>query len=399
MPALEQRREQLPRKRHELSFADHSFDVRRRRACRARSRCSSSNTQELAPLATRASKRCGKRAPRCDWRYVHVEDAAPIPRFAPPARARDFVVLVLGIALIGGFSKAFWDTVAAAIPSGLEWLNPLESGELYERALSVFTFIVYEGTAMWTATLNLVGAALVIALVAWLAVTAVRPRAFAAVAASLLAVVIALPSIGHAFEIRRATGLVTLAAGETIDDTLARGGRDDRHRRQRQRRPAGIRPQRHGARQRHGRSDHRRRNHQRRRHRRRQRHRRRPRRVVARARRVGRNLYGFGHDVSVDAAAEVAGNALAFGESVDINGRVGTDFKGFGANVTVSGAVEGDVEGFAGKITLLPSARVGGNVTAHVDSVGRSRDRVPGPSSAAASTRSSSTASSAATAI
>ena len=50
----------------------------------------------------------------------HAEDSAPIPRFAPPARARDFVVLVLGIALIGGFSKAFWNTVAAAIPSGLE---------------------------------------------------------------------------------------------------------------------------------------------------------------------------------------------------------------------------------------------------------------------------------------
>ena len=297
-----------------------------------------------------------------------VEDSAPIPRFAPPARARDFVVLVLGVALIGGFSKAFWDTVAAAIPSGLEWLNPLESGELYERALRVFTFIVYEGTAMWTATLNLVGAALVIALVAWLAVTAVRPRAFAAVAASLLAIVIALPSIGHAFEIRRSTGLVTLAAGETVDDTLLAAGET-----------IAIDGNVNGDLLAFGRS------------------------VTVRGNvtgdlitggetinvegtvggnvigggrgvsllraRVGRNLYGFGRDVSVDAAAEVAGNALAFGEKIDINGRVGTDVKGFGANVTVSGAVEGDVEGFAGKVTLLPSARIGGNLTAHVDSM------------------------------
>ena len=283
-------------------------------------------------------------------------------------------MLVLGIALIGGFSKAFWDTVAAAIPSGLEWLNPLESGELYERALSVFTFIVYEGTAMWTATLNLVGAALVIALVAWLAVSAVRPRAFAAVAASLLAIVIALPSIGHAFEIRRSTGLVTLAAGETVDDTLLAAGET-----------IAIDGNVNGDLLAFGRS------------------------VTVRGNvtgdlitggetinvegtvggnvigggrgvsllraRVGRNLYGFGRDVSVDAAAEVAGNALAFGEKIDINGRVGTDVKGFGANVTVSGAVEGDVEGFAGKVTLLPSARIGGNVTAHVDSMRRSRDR------------------------
>ena len=70
----------------------------------------------------------------------HAEDSAPIPRFAPPARARDFVVLVLGIALIGGFSKAFWDTVAAAIPSGLEWLNPLESGALFERTARFHDF-------------------------------------------------------------------------------------------------------------------------------------------------------------------------------------------------------------------------------------------------------------------
>ena len=108
------------------------------------------------------------------------------------------------IALIGGFSKAFWSTVAAAIPSELEWLNPFESGALFERAVSVMTFIVYEGTAMWTATLNFVGAALVLAFVAWLAFSAVRhARVRGQSQQSLLAVVVALPSIGHAFEIRR----------------------------------------------------------------------------------------------------------------------------------------------------------------------------------------------------
>jgi hypothetical protein len=70
----------------------------------------------------------------------------------------------------------------------------------------------------------------------------------------------------------------------------------------------------------------------------------------------------------VDAAAEIVGNAITFGESIDIDGRVGTDVQGFGATMRVSGNVEGDVEGHAARITLLPSARVGGNVTAHVDS-------------------------------
>jgi cytoskeletal protein CcmA (bactofilin family) len=296
----------------------------------------------------------------------HAVDATPIPRFSPPPRDRDFVVLVLGVALIAGFSRAFWSAIAAAIPSGLEWLNPFDPGELLERAVSVVTFIVYEGTAMWTAALNFVGVALAVGLAAWLAFAAVRQRAIGAVAASLLAIVIAWPSIGHAFEIRRSEGLVTLAAGQTIDDTLLAAGET-----------VAIDGDVNGDLLAFGRS------------------------VTVRGNvtgdlitggetidiegtiggnvigggrglsllraRVGRNLYGFGRDIGVDAAANVEGNAIAFGQKIDIDGRVGLDFKGFASDVTVSGAVEGDVEGFAGTVTLLPSARVGGNVTAHVD--------------------------------
>ena len=89
---------------------------------------------------------------------------------------------------------------------------------------------------MWTATLNFIGAALVLAFVAWLAVSAVRHRAFAGMAAALLAVVVALPSIGHAFEIRRSeAGSVTVAADETINDTLLAAGQTVTCRRQHQR--------------------------------------------------------------------------------------------------------------------------------------------------------------------
>jgi cytoskeletal protein CcmA (bactofilin family) len=297
----------------------------------------------------------------------HDEDEAPIPRFVQPPRARDFVVLVLGIVLIGGFSNAFWNTVAAAIPDWLRWLNPLESGELAERALDVVTFIVYEGTAMWTAALNFIGVALVLAFVAWLSFAAVRQRAFGAVAASLLAIVIALPSIGHALEIRRETGLVTVAAGETINDSLLAAGDT-----------IAIDGSVNGDLLAFGRS------------------------VTVRGNvtgnlitagetiniegtiggsvigagrgvsllrsRVGQNLYGFGRDIDIDTAAEVVGNAVAFGESIDMDGRVGVDLNGFAGTIRISGAVQGDVQGYATNVTLLPSARVGGDVTAHVDS-------------------------------
>jgi cytoskeletal protein CcmA (bactofilin family) len=300
----------------------------------------------------------------------HVDDFAAIPRFAPPARARDFVVLAASVLLIGGFSQAFWSTLAAAVPSELTWFGPLVSGVLFDRAVSVVTFIVSEGTAMWTAALNFVGAALVIAFVAWLAVSAVRHRAFAGVAAALLAVVVALPSIGHAFEIRRSETALTIAADETINDTVLAAARQS----------VTIDGTINGD-------------------------------LIAFSQdvtvrgnvtgnlitgaqtvtiegtvggsvlggaeelslengRVGRDFYGFGNSVEIASGANVSGNAMGFGQNVDVDGRVGVDFRGFGNRVDVSGAVEGDVEGYGGAITLTSTARVGGNLTAHVEDLG-----------------------------
>jgi cytoskeletal protein CcmA (bactofilin family) len=299
----------------------------------------------------------------------YAQDLAPIPRFSPPARARDFVVLVGSVLAIGGFSRAFWSTVAAALPSELSWLNPFQSGVLVERTLDFVTFIFSEGTAMWTATLNFVGAALVVAFAAWLAFGAVRRRTFAGVAATLLAVAVALPSLGHALEIRRSEEGVTVAANETIDDTLLAMGQT-----------VTIDGTVNGDLLAFGRE------------------------VTVRGNvagnvvtgaqsvtiegtvggsvlggaqalslataRVGRDFYGFGNTVEIAEDVNVAGNAIGFAESIDVEGRVGSDLKGFGNRITVGGAVEGDVDGYGSALRLLPTARVGGNVTAYVDSVG-----------------------------
>src|SRR5262245_27800927 len=276
----------------------------------------------------------------------HAEDLAPIPRFVPPPSARDFVVLVASVVLIAGFSRAFWSTLAAAIPTELKWLNPFESGVLFDRATEIVKFIVFEGPAMWTAALNFIGAALVVAFVAWLAYSAARHRAFAGIAAALLAVAVALPSVGHAFELRRnETGPVTVEAGETINDTLFAAGET-----------VSIDGTINGDLIAFGRE------------------------VTVRGNvtgnvvtgaqsvtiegtvggtilgagekvrlenaRVGRDFYGFGNGVAVASGANVAGNAMGFGSTVDIDGRVGIDFKGFGNMVRVSGAVERNVDGF-----------------------------------------------------
>ncbi len=300
----------------------------------------------------------------------HVDEAAPIPRLAPPARARDFFVLIAGILLIGGFSNAFWSTLAAAIPAELTWVSPLKSGVLFDRAVGVVTFVFSEGTAMWTATLNFIGAALALAFVAWLTLSVVRPRAFAGIAATLLAVAIALPTTGHAVEVRRSEGTVTVAAGETIDDTLlamarqsvtidgdingdllafstevvVRGNITGNLITAAQR--ITIEGSVGGS-------------------------------VLGAAEtlsfanaRVGRDLYGFANRVAIEADSNVSGNAITGAETVNVDGRVGVDLKGFGAAVNIGGAVEGDVEAWGRTISVLPTARVGGNLTGHVEGIG-----------------------------
>ena len=299
----------------------------------------------------------------------HADDLALIPRFAPPPRARDFVVLTLTVALIGGFSKAFWSTVAAAIPAELGWLSPLKSGTLFERAVDIVTFTFYEAPAMWTAITNFIGAALVLAFIAWLAFSAARPRAFAGIAASLLAAAFALPSTGHALELRRSNDAVTVAADETIDDTVfamartvsvdgtingdlialgqavtVRGNVTGNLVTAAQ--TVTIEGAVGGT-------------------------------VIGAAEglslmnaRIGRDLYGSGNQVDISAGTNVSGNVVTAADTVDLDGRVGIDFKVFGGTVNVSGAVEGDVEGYVDSIAVLSTARIGGNVTAHVDDEG-----------------------------
>jgi len=298
-----------------------------------------------------------------------VEDVAPIPQFVPPPRARDFVVLIASIVLIGGFSQAFWSTVSAAIPAEVGWLSPFASDALVGRVIDITTFIFSEGTAMLTATLNFIGAALVLAFISWIAFSAGRRRVFMGAAAAMLAVAAALPSTGHAFEVRRSEGAVTVPAGETINDTLLAMGQS-----------VTIDGDVNGDLLAFGQD------------------------VLVRGNvsgnlitgaqtvtvegtvggtvlsgarelsfgnaRVGRDLYGFANALEIASAANVAGNAFGFGESVDLEGRVGVDFRGFGNRVTIGGAVEGDADGYAGTMTVQPTARIGGNVTAHVDSVG-----------------------------
>jgi len=314
-----------------------------------------------AKVASLRTERAALRA------VLQADDArSKVPAFVPPARSRDFLALALGVLAVAAVAGMFWSAVAQAIPSGLQWLNPFQTGELAERAISFITFLLSEGNTMLTSALNLVAATLAVALLAWTTLSLARSRGGAAVLVSLLIVALALPGLSHALEIRHTDGVTTVATGETIDDTviavgqtvavdgtvngdlLAFG------------RTVTIRGNVTGnvitgaesvtvegtvggdivgA----GRS------------------------VTLHGTRVGRNFFGLGRDLDLDASADVAGNALTFGDTAHIDGRVGMDLKSFGANVLVGGNVQRDFEAFAGEVSVLPSGRIGRNVTAHVD--------------------------------
>jgi cytoskeletal protein CcmA (bactofilin family) len=294
------------------------------------------------------------------------EAFAKIPVFVPPARSRDLLVLTLGVLAVAAVAGAFWTAVAQAIPSGLHWLNPFQSGELAERAIAFIAFFLNEGTTMLTSALNLVAATLAVALLAWTTLSLARGRGSAALLVSLLVAAVALPRPGHAIELRRGDGVITVAADETIDDSLIAAGQTvaidgtvngDLLAFGRTVTIRGnvmgnvitaaesvtiegtVTGDILGA----GRG------------------------VTLRGTRVGRNFFGFGRDLDVDASADVAGNALTFGDTMHIDGRIGKDLKSFGNSVLVSGNVQRDFEAYASEVSVLPSGRIGRNVTAHVE--------------------------------
>jgi cytoskeletal protein CcmA (bactofilin family) len=219
---------------------------------------------------------------------------------------------------------------------------------------------------MLTSALNLAAATLAVALLAWTTAALVRGRAGAAGLMSLLLVVLALPGVGHAVEIRRSEGVTAIGAAETIDDTLIAIGQT-----------VAIDGNVNGDLLAFGRTVTIRGNvtgnvitgaesvtiegtvggdivggg----------------RGVTLRGTRAGRNFLGLGRDIEIGADADIASNAFTFGETIRVDGRIGVDLRGGGNSVLVGGNVQRDFEAYADQISLLPSARIGRNVTAHVD--------------------------------
>ena len=296
------------------------------------------------------------------------EDAEEAAAVAPPwhrsLRLVDLLGLAAAAAATAWASSVSWGALAAAVPSGLRWLSPLSPRALWNFGFDTIVFIANEGSSMLNSISNFATVAAFAAVLGGAAVAVGRKAGGAALISALL-LALALPSIGHAFELRRSDGVTTLPAGETVNDTLIAIGDT-----------VSIEGNVNGDLLAFGR------------------------RVTVRGNvtgdvvsggetveisgsvggnviaggselnllqaRVARNVYAGGRDVRVDSGTEITGNAVTAGNDIDVAGRVGIDLRSYGNDITVSGEVTRDVGAYGQTITLVAPARVGGDLTAHV---------------------------------
>jgi anti-sigma factor RsiW len=289
------------------------------------------------------------------------------PRFHRPLGWAGLVLFVVGALGAGVFASSVWNALGAAVPSALRWLSPFEPSSLLSLFMSLVLFVTNEGIAMLTSIVELAGVAVLVALLAYAGAALLKPRAGAAVLLSVaLLVAAALPLTSHAFELRKADGgATTVPAGQTIDDTLLAVGET-----------VAIDGDVNGD-------------------------------LLAFARivvirghvagdvitagetveiqgvvggsvyaagrgvtithvHVGRNIYSAGRDVALGSGTEIAGNAIAAGDSVNVDGKIGIDLTAAGNAIAVRGDVTRNVTAFAQTLTLLAPATVGGDLVARV---------------------------------
>lgn len=77
---------------------------------------------------------------------------------------------------------------------------------------------------------------------------------------------------------------------------------------------------------------------------------------------IAGDLVVAGGTVSLSPSAEVRGRAWLTGGTLEIGGRLDKGLRAAGGSVSIAGEINGDVELFADKITVLPTARIHGDV-------------------------------------
>lgn len=248
------------------------------------------------------------------------------------------------------------------------WLNPVFASLLFDAGIDAGISILTRGNQLMNAIIETIGSGVVLALLGAGAFAALRRRGGGtALLASVALAGIVLPRTGDALEMRRAEGRVTVAADETIDDTLIAFGDSVEidgtvtgdlvafARR------IEVRGDVEGQVITFGRS-------------------------VNVDGRIGsglfgfaqtldlgnadiaRNVYGFGQNITTYTDAHVRENAVLFGQNVELAGPVDRDVMGFASAMDVRGTIGGSLTARSARVGVEAPARIGGDVTAEVPS-------------------------------
>jgi anti-sigma factor RsiW len=149
------------------------------------------------------------------------DELVPIPAMRRPFGLKDLLLGFAGVLAVGSLASMVWEAVDAAVPSELRWLSPLDLGSLVDSFVDLVIFLTREGSSMLTSVTQFAAVAVLVALLGWGATALLKQRAGQALMLSVLLLVLALPQLGHALEIRRTDGgIVALPAGETVEDSL-----------------------------------------------------------------------------------------------------------------------------------------------------------------------------------
>jgi anti-sigma factor RsiW len=81
---------------------------------------------------------------------------------------------------------------------------------------------------------------------------------------------------------------------------------------------------------------------------------------------IGGSLYAFGQTITVPREAQIGGNATTFSESTTIEGSVGRDVTSFGRQLDFGGTVSRRVNAYGERVDIRSGARIDGGLTAHV---------------------------------
>ncbi len=286
-----------------------------------------------------------------------------IPEFSRPASLRGFAMVNLATGLVIWAAQFLWKTIfGELIVNAADWLTSIYLPDIYAVASSTALYFIEEGTAMFDAYLGFIVVSLL--MITALSIVLVRYRARAT--ASLFVLVatlgaVTMPAPVSALEIRRDENNVTIAATETINDTLivaaetisiegtvtgdviAAGATID---------ISGsvggnlitfaetvnVRGEVGGLALGAASS------------------------YNLNAATVGGDLWAAGDSIRVDRDSRVSRNATLAGQNTVIEGSVVNDVTAFSESVEINGGIGQDLEAFAGRVRLLGDAHIAGDL-------------------------------------